>query len=235
MQRRHLAHRHLSVLIFQSLILALKLATAVSAAAAVYPDPVPEAWKQTWRIFDVDPAVAESVVWPEMQLHKYWRDTIESTADAITYSAGGGGINFSIGIFQMKPTFVEKLEKAWHSSGFANFYKLPFDTSDSAAARRSRISRMTTNEWQVIYLGMFIRLLYHSYCLEGLPMEDQVRLAANAYNRGCEWTQEGCGDIESLRVNMDARTFPRAIFLPDAARRQSYSVLAWEHYQTITK
>lgn len=220
---------------FLSIILVLKLATAVSAAAAAAPDSVPETWKQTWRIFGVDPAVAESVVWPEMQLHRYWRDTIESTADAITCSAGGGGMNFSIGIFQMKPSFVEKLEKAWHSSGFADLYDLPFDTTDSAAARRSRISRMTTNEWQVIYLGMFMRMLYHSYCLDGLPMEEQVRLAANAYNRGCEWTQEGRGDIGSLRVNMDARTFPRVIFRTDSTRRQSYSVLAWEHYQAITE
>lgn len=215
--------------------LALGIATAVPAAAEECPDTVPESWKQTWRIFDVDPAVAESVVWPEMKRHSYWRDTLESAANAVTYFANGGGTDYSIGIFQMKPSFVEKLEKAWHGSGFADFYNLQFDTSDSPAARNSRIERMTTNEWQVIYLGMFIRMLYHSYRLEGLPMEDQVRLAANAYNRGCEWTPAGQGDIESLRVNIDARTFPRAILLSDVARQQSYSVLAWKHYQAISE
>lgn len=218
-------------------VLSLILASWFFAAAPVEAAPayasIPEEWRQTWRVFGVDPAIAESVVWPEMQHYSYMRDMLETGANSITCASKGGGMDFSIGIFQMKPSFVEKLETAWHVSGLADYYNLSFNTSDSVEARRSRIDRMAVDAWQVIYLGMFLRLLDYSYGLHSLPLEEQVRLSANAYNHGCAWPAEGCGDVESLRVNMDARQFPRVIIHSRNVQQYSYSVLAWEHYQSI--
>ena len=202
-------------------ILASWLGSAVPAAATPPQRPVPEAWKEIWRIFDVDPALAESVVWPEMQQYSYMRDLLETGADSITSGARSGRMDFSIGVFQMKPSFVEKLETAWRLSGLADYYNLPFDAGDDASVRQSRIERMSVAEWQVIYLGMFLRLLKFSYRLDSLPPEEQVRLSANAYNHGCAWPAEGCGDVESLRVNMDARQFPRVII--HSRNAQQYS------------
>ena len=216
-------------------ILASWLGSAVPAAAAPPQRPVPEAWKEIWRIFDVDPALAESVVWPEMQQYSYMRDLLETGADSITSGARSGRMDFSIGVFQMKPSFVEKLETAWRLSGLADYYNLPFDTGDDASVRQSRIERMSVAEWQVIYLGMFLRLLNFSYRLDSLPPEEQVRLAANAYNRGCDWPGEGCGSLDSLRVNIDARLFPRVIIPSSGRRRYSYPALCLEHYKTIVE
>ena len=217
------------------------------ASAAPDSGPVTESWREIWRGFGVDPAVAEAIVWPEMQHYSYTRDFAETLANRLSYVAEGGGTNYSIGIFQMKPSFVEKLEMAWHSSGFAELYNLPFDTSGSAAARRARMDRMTVNEWQVIYLGMFLRLLYYSYGsvdeggthvqdgIEALPAEEQVRIAANAYNRGCRWTGAGAGNLDSLRVNIDARLFPRVIIPSPEKPRYCYSALALEHYKALVE
>lgn len=219
-----------------AIILALKLAGGV---------PVGSDWHATWRLFDVDPAIAESVVWPEMQLYCGMRDKLEASADYDSYVSGIGNFDFSIGIFQMKPSFVEKLENAWMDSGFADFYDLRFDVSDGASARGARLSRMGSGSWQVIYLAMFMRLLYRSYGsfddtgarlqegIESLPVEDQVRLSATAYNRGCAWTDAGCGSIEALRAHSDVVSFPRVIIRTSATRQYCYATLAWEHYQTI--
>ena len=165
---------------------ALILALAVVIPGSAY---------DTWRSFDVDPLVAESVVWPEVERYSRLQDALETAANYGTYITTGGGPDFSIGLFQMKPSFVEEMEKAWMRSGLAREYELWFDTADNATARRIRISRLQKEEWQVIYVGVFLRLLYASYGsynkkgertqegIETLPLKEQVRLAATAYNR----------------------------------------------------
>ena len=202
------------------------------------PDPGLESWRGIWRSYGVDPAIAESVIWPELQLYSSLRDKMETAANY-------GGMDLSRGIFQMKPSFVEELEEAWMRSGFARKYNLSFDTSDTSGARRARLGRMNEDEWQVRYLAIFLRMLYLSYGsfdksgdrvqngLDALPVEEQVRLAANAYNRGCSWTEAGRGCVDSLRVNADAELFPRVVIPHPGTRQYSYSRLAVEHYKEI--
>lgn len=208
---------------------------------------MPSGWQETWRSFGVDPRMAEAIVWPEYKLYDRFKDLMETTAVYGSSYVSGGLLDMSIGLFQMKPSFVESIEKAWQGSGMDAPCTLEFDTSGSSASDRERISRMMRQEWQVIYLGMFLRLLYHSYGsfdtygnrirdgIETLPIQEQVQLAANAYNRGCTWFEAGGGDPDILRVNIDKETFPR-IIVPLAGRRQySYAALAWEHFRSLSE
>ena len=204
-------------------------------------------WYDTWRSFDVDPLVAESVVWPEMVRYERLQDLVESAAVYGTYIRTGGGPDYSIGIFQMKPSFIEDLEKAWMRSGLARRYELWFDTADNATARRIRISRLQKEEWQVIYLGVFLRLLYHAYGsydrngekkqegLETLPLKEQVRLAATAYNRGCVWAAAGYGDLDRLREHAREKHFHYALVPVRGTKRYCYGDLAVRHYRLLVR
>ena len=151
------------------------IATAPSSGGAT--------WYDTWQSFDLDPLLAEAVVWPEMERYSRLQDLMETAANYGTYITTGGGPDYSIGIFQMKPSFVEAMEKAWMRSGLARKYELWFDTDDTVTARRVRISRMQKEEWQVIYVGVFLRLLYASY---------------GSCNKKGEHTQDG---LETLPVD----------------------------------
>ncbi|MBO4475957.1 MAG: hypothetical protein J5737_04495 [Bacteroidales bacterium] len=207
------------------------------------PDAIPQDWHEAWRSFGVDPHLAEAVVWPEFERYDGLRDMLETAAVYGASFTPAGEIDMSIGLFQMKPSFVEGMEKAWMESGLEGPCELRFDVSGSPSSCRERISRMRKDEWQVIYLGIFLRLLYHAYGsfdsagrriqdgLETLPLRDQVQLAANAYNRGCEWFRAGCGNPDLLRVNLDKETFPRILIPSERKRQYSYSALAWEHYK----
>lgn len=186
-------------------------------AGAAQTGPVREEWKEIWRNFGLDAAVAESVVWPEILRYNSLSDVAETAADYGAHIIGSDTPDYSIGIFQMRPSFVKDLEMAWMRSGLADEYNLPFDISETVSARYKRIGRISSNEWQAVYLAVFIRLLYHSYNLDTLPIEDQVRLAATAYNRGCAWTDAGRGNVAALRKYSGAR----------------YATRAWEHYQSI--
>lgn len=88
-------------------------------------------------------------------------------------------------------------------------------------------------EWQVIYVGVFLRLLYHTYGLETLPIEQQVRLAAAAYNRGCPWPAAGYGDLDRLRIAAAEKTFHYALVPTRHTRRYCCASLAWKHYKRI--
>lgn len=217
---------------------ALILALAVIIPGSAY---------DTWRSFDVDPLLAEAVVWPEVERYSRLQDALETAANYGTYITTGGGPDFSIGLFQMKPSFVEEMEKAWMRSGLARQYELWFDTADNATARRIRILRLQKEEWQVIYVGVFLRLLYASYGsfnkkgertqegIETLPVKEQVRLAATAYNRGVVWAAPGYGNLDRLREHASEKHFHHA-FIPSArTKRYCYATLAWKHYKKIAR
>ena len=214
---------------------ALIIMAAAFQAVAGSADAVREEWRQTWRSLGVDPAVAESVVWPEMQRYSPMRDVVETAADYGFYVLGEDSPDYSIGIFQMRPSFVEDLEKAWMGSGLAEEFNLAFDTADTAAARHMRINRMNSSDWQVVYVGVFLRMLYHCYGLDALSAEDHVRLAATAYNRGCAWTDAGRGSVERLRRNSNVKSFSLAGPGRTPSQKYCYATLAWEHYQSITE
>ena len=200
-----------------------------------------------WRSFDVDPLMADAVVYPETERYSGLQDVLETAVNYGTYITTGGGPDFSIGLYQMKPSFVEALEKAWMRSGLARQYELWFDTADNATARRIRISRLQKEEWQDIYVGVFLRLLYSTYGsynkagewtqdgLETLPIEEQVRLAATAYNRGVVWAAPGYGDLDTLRKHSEEKHFHYDLIPGKNTRRYCYATLAWNRYRRISK
>ncbi|MBR5905240.1 MAG: hypothetical protein IKZ51_02135 [Bacteroidales bacterium] len=220
----------------------LTLPLAVYAA-----DRAPVKWQEIWQAMGVNPVIAESVVWPEYMMYSYWQDWLETSAVSSTYVTSGSGFDFSIGVFQMKPSFVEKLEHAWMQSGLAQVPELQFDISDNRSAREARLSRMQCADWQAVYLALFLRLLYISYGsfdstgakiqegIDTLPVSEQVRLAAAAYNSGCLWPSAGLGDLESLRSKASWTGFPRSLLPSPSARKYCYASLAREHYLEVSE
>lgn len=143
------------------------------------------AWRQEFDFFDVDSRVAEAVVFPELIRYSMWKDEIERAAvNGLYISKGREGADFSIGRFQMKPSFAEEVEQAWNTSPLAKEHGFLFNLADNNEARRSRVRRLSTEEGQCRYLAIFIRLqLLRLPQLQKVSLEEQVRLLATAYNR----------------------------------------------------
>ncbi len=142
-------------------------------------------WKQEFDLFNVDARLAEAIVFPELIRYSMWQDEIERTAvNGLYVSKGREGADFSIGRFQMKPSFAEEVEKAWNASSLSKEYGFSFNLADNNEARRSRVRRLSTMQGQCRYLALFIRLQQqrHPPILQ-LSLQEQVRLLATAYNR----------------------------------------------------
>lgn len=215
-------------------------------AASSYCEQHRGEWREIWTKYDVPCDIAEAVIFPELIRYSIFQDMMEKGAvKALYIRKGSEGCNFSIGRFQMKPSFAEDLEKRWMRSGLARKYNLFFDTKDSEIARKIRISRLEDESWQCVYLAIFLRMLYLDYGstdkhgehtqngIDTLPLKEQLRLAATAYNRGIRWVNPGYGPLEEIRSKAHEKHFHTA-FAPTAkTRRYVYADIALRHYRTI--
>lgn len=208
--------------------------TKAWAEASQYADSRKEAWNEIWTAFDIPADVAEAIVFPEMLRYSIWQDQLETSAVKGTYvSMGSQGFDFSIGRFQMKPSFVERLERRWMMSAFPSQYEAYFDTDNTRMARRVRLSRIEDEIWQCVYVAMFIKLTYTDYQgLADLPIDEQVQLLATAYNRGAVAEVSGGGNIRQLRQWSSQQLFHLSLLPTKDARRYSYVHLALRRYQT---
>lgn len=142
-------------------------------------------WSREFEQFDVDPRLAVAIVFPELIRYSMWQDEIERAAvNGLYVSKGTDGANFSIGRFQMKPSFAEEIEQEWNRSSLSKEYGFVFNLQQNSEARRSRIRRLSNMQGQCRYLAIFIRLLQQRHPqLEQLSEKEQVCFLATAYNR----------------------------------------------------
>ena len=136
--------------------------------------------------------------------------------------------NFSIGRFQMKPSFAEEVEREWNQSSLAQEYGFSFNLGDNAEARRSRVRRLGTEEGQCRYLAIFIRLqqIRHPQLLQ-LSQREQVSFLATTYNRSfsSSWT--------TIRKMQHERHFHTDVVKTSKTRYYCYADIATSYYDLI--
>jgi len=188
-------------------------------------------WKETFDMFEVDASVAEAIVFPEMIRYSRWQDEIERAAVNALYIIGGKEkANFSIGRFQMKPSFAEDVERAWNASDLSKTYGFVFNLQQTSEARRSRIRRLSTTQGQCRYLAMFIRLQHQRHSqLNGLSQKEQVRFLATAYNHSAtaSWS--------SLCRMQHERHFHTDVVRTRNTRLYCYADIAMKAYHLLIK
>lgn len=156
----------------------------------------------------VSPEEAISIVFPEIIRYNRFRDFAETTSLEIAYVQGGKDIaDFSIGRFQMKPSFVEYLEKELLSyNDLLQQFKdiVTYDTDASAEYIRSeRVERLKQESWQLKYLACFIRLAEKRFAkeLREKPAE-RLLILSSAYNKGLN------SSYSDLKMLSEMKTFP---------------------------
>lgn len=152
--------------------------------AIAYADENRVVWDSIFARYDVDSLAAQAVIFPELVRYSAFRDRIEKATMRRLYAHGGSEKgNFSIGVFQMKATFAERLETLWMQTSYPEKYDLRFDLRDDIHIRKSRLERLCSVEWQCVYLAMFMKLVPRLYPqVETLDAENRLAFLATAYN-----------------------------------------------------
>ena len=136
--------------------------------------------------------LAISIVFPELVRYSALRDKMEiSLLKTLYVNLGEEYADFSIGVFQMKPSFAEAIREEsaaylGRRSGIT-FKNIP-DYEDIKDFRKSIIKDLEDPESQVIYLITFIRICQKKYNLNRLDELRLIKFLATAYNYGIEKT-----------------------------------------------
>jgi len=134
--------------------------------------------------------LAMSVVFPEIMRYSALRDKMEiSLLKTLYVNLGEEYADFSIGAFQMKPSFAETIRE--ESAAFpGNRSGIKFKTqsayTDVKDFRKSIIKDLDDPESQVIYLITFIRLCEKKFDLRRFTDISQVKFISAAYNCGID-------------------------------------------------
>jgi hypothetical protein len=127
----------------------------------------------------IKPAEAISVVFPELIRYTSLEDEMEIGALQVLYTLWGPDYaDFSIGRFQMKPSFALQLEKDMCPSR-------DLGSDSTRTSRKERIDRLIDLTGQVRYLVLFFHYMDRRYAkTKWNTKEEKVRFYAAAYNCG---------------------------------------------------
>lgn len=160
--------------------------------------------------------LAIAIIFPELVRYSALRDKMEITLLKTLYvNLGEDYANFSIGQFQMKPSFAELIREQWPAvsgrrSGITFIQKLDFD--DIKDFRKSIVADLEDLKSQFNYLVAFIKLCEKKYKMNRKDEVIWLKFLATAYNYGID---KSALQIESMT---DKKFFNTRLF-----RTENYS------------
>ena len=166
--------------------------------------------------------IAIAIVAPEVSQYSTVMDFFELRTLFISYRNFGRG-DFSVGYFQMKPSFIEGLEsEIAKSSALTKKYSSYLPRGTDKEKRETRLKRLRTLEWQLKYLEVFIDVAKQK--TKGIKFPDnesKLRYWATLYNSGFSLSKERVKHYQNKKL------FPRS------SRSFNYSDVAVEFYKLL--
>jgi hypothetical protein len=156
-------------------------------------------FNQSAKVYGNQPQLLSTIVFPELMRYSNVKDILETSALELIYVENGiSAADFSIGRFQMKPSFAEAIEEEVKSNTIlnSNYKKLNFaEKNSSELNRKERITRLQSLDWQLVYLNAFVSICKIKFKNEKFEStEDSLSFYSSAYNTGFTKSSE---DIRS--------------------------------------
>ncbi len=141
------------------------------------------------------PLFLQSIIFPEVMRYSQLKDGIETESLRTLYvQFGAEYANFSIGIFQMKPTFAQQVETkaaALLPHSMYNELQLGYESTSEEDIRMLRVERLQDDNWQLIYLTAFILICKEQYKNKIFENEiERLQYYATIYNAGFDKLDE---------------------------------------------
>lgn len=137
---------------------------------------------------DISYPVAIAVIFPELVRYSALRDKMEITLLKTLYvNLGEEYANFSIGQFQMKPSFAVKVIGSAkgiirRQSGIT--FKEESDFKNIIDFRKSIVNDLENTKSEFNYLVAFLKICERKYKISRMIEDEKIRFLATAYNYG---------------------------------------------------
>ena len=144
---------------------------------------------------NVKPLFMQSIIFPEVMRYNVLKDGIETESlRALYVQFGEEYANFSIGIFQMKPSFTQQVEtkaKQLLPDSIFKELQLAYKNTDEENVRSERVERLQDDNYQMIYLTAFILICNDQYKNKKFDSEiEKLQHYATIYNAGFDKSEE---------------------------------------------
>jgi hypothetical protein len=167
-------------------------AVGCASAYAYFMDSEAE-WDEIKDVQSCDKAFLFSIVFPEIAVYNSSRDKMETGGLELFYvNLGEDYANFSIGLFQMKPSFIRSMEQrvlcdtSLHSFDFITKFSLETEKG----IRAERVIRLKNRKWQINYLRCFYKIMEQRFKDKQFKDDiEKLSFYATAYNRGFDNTE----------------------------------------------
>lgn len=176
------------------------------------------------RLSPTEKTMALAIVAPELSQFSQVTDFVELQSLYVMY-VNAGTADFSVGPFQMKPSFVETLESVVKSTpSLKKQYSALLPEGTVREQRRARLDRLSTLSGQLQYLELFIEVVkIKTAGIRFAGDEERLKHWATLYNSGINLTPA------KVRTYQAKKLFPRA-------RKQfNYADVALEFYRQLSR
>jgi hypothetical protein len=188
-----------------------------------------ETWmKQISEKYDVSYPVVIAVVFPELIRYSSLRDKMEITLLKTLYiNLGEDYADFSIGQFQMKPSFAESVHKniPLLKGKLRNQFKERTLNNDIRKYRISIVRDLEQPESQFLYLIAFIKICETIYNLKDMDEDRRLRFLATAYNYSFQKS------FEEVNEMTDKKFFYTKLVKAETYSYSDISVYWYNNYQ----
>lgn len=133
------------------------------------------------------------VVYPECARYSSLSDQLESNMLEFYYIEGGTtAADFSVGRFQMKPSFAEEIERLIATEPYLESFRQYFSYQQTGLKqqREERLNRLLNVQWQLHYLCCFYRIMESRTENHFATAEERLAFIAAAYNYGFNRSEE---------------------------------------------
>jgi hypothetical protein len=171
-----------------------------------------------------------AIGFPEMLRYNAFNDLIETSSNRLLYiNAGSTAADFSTGFFQMKPSFVEDLEKYVAEAGQLGKYKnILIENKTEKATRVERINRLEDFRWQLRYLKVIWMVMEEKYSYMLFKnKKDKLRFYATAYNFGFLQPEKMITNYQKIKA------FPYGKDKKNALRFADFSIDFSNNYNSL--
>jgi hypothetical protein len=183
-----------------------------------------EVWmRNLLRENNVDFQLTMSMIFPELIRYSAIRDRMEITLlKALYVHYGTDYANFSIGVFQMKPSCAEEIIReipGLHDKKWAAHFKVINSSVSENGKRSIIISELENSKSQLLYVATIVKILnktFRNYKWESDL--DKLKFYAAAYNSGFSNSEA------YIRKQMNAATFHTGLIKSD--QLYSYAEIA---------
>lgn len=175
---------------------------------------------------DIQYDLAVAVIFPELVRYSALRDKMETTLlKALYINLGGEYANFSIGRFQIKPSFAEiiRTESAETPVRKLNIrFQQPYEFDHISNYRKSIVADLEDTKTGFSYIVAFIKICERKFRTGKMHEEERLLFLATAYNYGIDRSP---ADITGM---INRRFFTTSLFRPV---KYSYSDISLYYFR----